>query len=588
MRVRTQNLPNSFSSDKKKQKAGVPGTAALGGLRLTMISVAEILKSEASDGFIKAVQQVEDKADLCCQGLALLTFSRNLGFWGILSRIILQIEETIEQFGYRSQTQTAVSCNLGRGGAQALAWVKNLGAPPTANRREFSMTPALLQSSTSALWTAVGYEAFTTSFPLWHKNVLRAELLENGGVRFGSEDDPSLRVRAYQQGLRPAGNRPVATELGNDLEPAVKKSIQNIVENAGGDQFSFIYAIPTRLCRQLFDRYYEVSASQFRRDDALVLGSYTLGTFRKLFSALIAICSVHENACFVRAHLKKAYPVNSAVLILSRKDWIRLLSKISSLSKTDVSEILVDLMFGATKTLDLYVHPFVSLDAKADLIGIVPHFPLKSRADENILRACSYLRPKLYDVITNVKEDEMRKDLKVQAYSGFRIRGPRSLPDDLPDVDLIIEDALSSTVVVVEMKWLRKTIRTVEQIQQRDLFLKGIEQMRQIKAFLQSNPRFLFDRGDLTEDLSKFQNVHYIVVPRDYFVWVEESKDEIPVIDYDPFTHALSKETNLALAMTQLLTLDWLPLKERDFEIKYEPVTANGAIVETEVIYAKY
>ena len=112
--------------------------------------------------------------------------------------------------------------------------------------------------------------------------------------------------------------------------------------------------------------------------------------------------------------------------------------------------------------------------------------------------------------------------------------------------------------------------------------------MKRIKAFLQSNPLFLLERGDLTADLNKFQNIHYVVVPRDYFVWAEQSKDEIPIIDYEPLTSMLSKKTNLAQAMTQLLTLDWLPLKGRDFEIKFEPATANGALVETEVIYAKY
>lgn len=552
------------------------------------MSVTGIFKSEATEEFIKTVQQVEDKSDLCYQGLSLLTYPRNLACWGILSRIILQIEETIEQRGYRSQTQVAVTANLGRGGAQALAWVRQVGIPPMTSRREFLTTPALLQRSTSALWTAVGYDAFTMAFPLWHKNVLRAELLQNGGVRFGSEGEPYLRVRAYLQGLRPAGDRPQAVELGNDLEPLAQEKIRNIVENARGDQSSFTYSTPTTLYRLLFDRYYEASASQFRRDDALILGNYTLGMFRKFFSALIAICAVHENACFVRAQMKRAFPVNSAVMLLERQDWIRFLSKLSGLSKMDVSEILSDLVFGATKTADLYVHPFVSLDAKPELLGIVPHFPLKSRADENILRVCSYLRPKLYDIITNVKEDEMRKDVKAVAYSGFRIRGPRPLPDALPDVDLIIEDTLSSTVVIAEMKWLRKTIRSVEQIQQTSLFLQGIEQMKQIKRFLQNNPRFLVERGDLTQDLCAFLNVHYVVVPRDYFVWVEQSKNEIPVIDYEPFTRVLSKETSLAQAMTQLLTLDWLPLKGRDFEINYEPAIANGAIIETEVIYSKY
>ena len=128
--------------------------------------MAGVLKSKAGDDFIKAVQQIEDRADLCNQGLPLLTYPKNLACWAILSRIILQIEETIGQFGYRSQTQHTATLNLARGGAQALQWINKSGAAPSANRRDFLMTPGLMQSSTSALWTGVGYDAFTSMFPL--------------------------------------------------------------------------------------------------------------------------------------------------------------------------------------------------------------------------------------------------------------------------------------------------------------------------------------------------------------------------------------------------------------------------------------
>jgi hypothetical protein len=551
-----------------------------------MFGVTQVLKSEASAEFVKAVQEVEDRADRSFQNLPLLAYPKNLACWGILSRIILQIEETIAASGYRSQTQHTVTYNLSRGGAQALDWMNSSGAPPSANRRDFVMTSGLMQSATSALWTGVGYDAFTSTFPLWHKGVLGAQLLPNDTIRFASEDQSSLRVRAYLQGLKPAPDRPGATDLGADLEALTQQKILNIIQNSKGDRFSFTYGPPTNVLRQLFERYYAATASQFRRDDSLILGSYTLGTFRKFFSALLAICSVHEHACALRAQLNQAFPVNSAVMVLRSDQWVKRLSKISGLSEDAVSAILADLTFGATKILDLYVHPFVSMSSKPELLGIIPHIPLKSGADENILRVCSILRPNLYDAITSAKENEMMQDLKSRAYSGFRIRGPRLLPDKTTDIDLIVEDTATSTVVIAELKWLRKTIRTVEQLQQRQLFLRGVQQITRVKQFLQNNSRFLVECGDLTQDLSQFANVYYFIIPRDFFVWVESS--EISVIDYDPFARALANEQSLADGVAKLLTFDWLPSRGIEFEVKYESASVNGAVIETDVIFPKY
>jgi hypothetical protein len=274
-------------------------------------------------------------------------------------------------------------------------------------------------------------------------------------------------------------------------------------------------------------------------------------------------------------------------MVRSRVEWVKLLAKLSHLPKQLVDDILGDLIFGATRTLDMYVHPFVPLGSNSELLGVVPHFPLKSRPDENIFRVCSLLRPARYAVITNAKEAEMRKNLQAEAFPGFRIRGPRLLPSDLPDIDLIIEDTAASTVVIAELKWLRKVIRSVEHITQEDAFLYGLDQLGRIRTFLQSDPRFLMNRGDLSQDLSKFRNVYYVLVPRDYFVWVDPVKG-IPVIEYEAFSRMLAHSTNLTDGMERLLTFEWLPMDGRDFGIGYETFTVNGVSVETEVIRAKY
>ena len=255
------------------------------------------LKSQAPEDLVKAVQRIEDTANLGHRNLGIFTYPRNLACWAVLSRIILQIEQTILDQGYRSQTQNAVMLNVGRGGAQALSWINELAASTLAGQREFVFDGPLFAAANQALWTAVSYESFTSTFPLWHKDAVAADLVSADVVRFAGEDEDSRRVRAYFQGLRPAADREPPLDLGNALEPTVKEKIWNIANNAAGDRSSFTYGNPTRLYDQLRQRYFDLSQALFRHEDFLLLGTYTIGQFRSFDSALLAVCAVHEHAC---------------------------------------------------------------------------------------------------------------------------------------------------------------------------------------------------------------------------------------------------------------------------------------------------
>lgn len=247
--------------------------------------------------------------------------------------------------------------------------------------------------------------------------------------------------------------------------------------------------------------------------------------------------------------------------------------------------ILQDLTFPAQKPYDLHVHPFVPLDRGGRLLGLIPHFPLDSRPDENIIRVCSYTNRKAFDVISLSKEQEMRQDLSACVPPCFRTAGPVRLPYPNPDVDLILEDAKASVVVVVELKWIRKPISAWERIDRDQEFLKGIKQLRDVQRFLKSQPTFLVDRGWLSAALDTYSDVRYVVIARDRFVWVDPDVD-FPVVEHEVFKAVVRKHSDLRAALAEMLSFDWLPVEGTDFTVKFEQAEANGVFVESEIFYA--
>jgi hypothetical protein len=553
----------------------------------------QYIKSAAPHDFVTAVQQIEDRADECPRHLALLGLPRNLAIWTVLTRIIDKIERVIAEKGFGTPAHIAVMLNLSRAGSQVINWIgkfdNELFVPARAMRWEVTLLGAIDQ----ALSVALSYSAFTSTFPLWHKNLLSAELIEPSVVRFKVLGDGNdLRVRAYQQGLRPPGSRPKqgsALPFSPSAEDEVKQKIAHLVQNGSKAEgpLSFSYGKPRRLWQLIYTTQLEALDALFRRNERLDLGGYTIGDFKRFYAGLLAVCAVHENACHLRGLMEQRYPFDSAVLVKKREKWNELLSEITLLQPAKVDLVIRDLSFGETSVMDLYVHPFIPLSKESDLLGIVPHFPLNSRADENIIRVCSHLRPEIHDALSQTKEDEMRDELAASSRPGLWLRGPRLLPEPLPDIDLIIEEVATSSVVIAELKWLRKTIRPTEHSARQEEFLNGITQLKKIGGFLQNNPGFLQDKGDVKQDLRNVLNLHYILIARDYFVWVDPAKG-YPVIDYDPFSVVTKAPGPLAEQVRDLLQFTWLPQEGRDFQASYDRQTVNGVSVESQTLYANY
>jgi len=326
--------------------------------------------------------------------------------------------------------------------------------------------------------------------------------------------------------------------------------------------------------RNIYDRRLAVA---FRRKPTLDLGGYTLGDFRRFFAVLLSLCSVHEYLCDAWSKLRGRFPTESAVMVKPLSEWTSLITGLSNLAESQVQLMIADLSFGTIKALDIYISPFVpTIDGSA--LFLIPHFILNSRAEENILRVCSYARPQYYSVIANAKEAEMREDIKQAVPARYTVSGPLKLPDEaLPDLDIVLKDSADSCLLLGELKWLRKSTRVLEYLDREVELEEGFRQLRDIRTFLDAFPDFLQKRG-----LSNRINdpLTYAVIARDHISTIQ-MKDSF-LAEFDALVWALRESESLAEAVRKLQGYEWLPVEGRDFYVRFESSTLAGVAIETE------
>jgi hypothetical protein len=175
----------------------------------------------------------------------------------------------------------------------------------------------------------------------------------------------------------------------------------------------------------------------------------------------------------------------------------------------------------------------------------------------------------------------MRQRIKDAAVR-FWVDHSIELPDKTTEIDVLLADEASSTVVLAELKWSRKPNRTLEQIDRDKDIAKGITQLQLIRAYARKHPDFLRERGKLPRSLMSYTNVHYLLVVWDHWFWIDP-EDGIAVVNFDAFLPALRRGTDLQYLLTELLKYEWLPVEGRDFRVIYAPAVVNGAVLESPI-----
>jgi hypothetical protein len=550
-----------------------------------VLATGPYLKRDASPQLIESIRQLEVRADQCFHSLKILGLSTNLALWSLLVGGVHLVEREIDMRGDNTAHLDATLINASSLVSTAMKWVMKHGIRSSAIERR-NWTLDLAAKIGEAIALAHNYDGFLNALPMWHKNRYGVELISPIHARFTViSSDMDRRVSAYQKGFRPKTGRhrgeraqrlaPTATV--NDLFEQVYSSCRPL------GTFGFSCNDPWKLWTQLLPEYQLRVDAISRRDDALSLGDYTLGEFKKVYAALLAVCATQEHICFAWGRNTKIYPNESIVMIRSHEEWSKILSNLSGVRGSLCRSAIRDLSFDFSSSPNLHVSPFVSLDSSGQQMAIAPHFPLHSRPDENILWLCSKLRPRQFDTASLKKEPEMHVALE-NVCSRYLPQGPIHLPSQTPDIDLLLSDENSSTAVIAELKWIRKPTKILERITRDEDVLKGFDQLRKIRQFLGQNPNHLVSIGKLPRRVNEYDNVQYAVIARDHWAWVAPTAD-VAIFTYDAFTASITRSGRLKDAVDDLLAYDWLPIEGRDYSVKYDTWYANGVEIETESFY---
>jgi len=218
------------------------------------------------------------------------------------------------------------------------------------------------------------------------------------------------------------------------------------------------------------------------------------------------------------------------------------------------------------------------------VLALAPQFPLASNWEDNILRCFSGVDPLMYLKTTETKEEEMR-DRLVSLTTGTRlIRGPFKLPSPSPDIDLLVEDLDAGILIIAELKWSRKPGPSPHERKHRDQeVLKGVSQIGSIRKFIESNPRYLYDRGSVTRFLSSYRDVCYCVIARDHLV--ESPNSECPIFSYDAFNLQLVAHKDTSAVLRSLSNMEWLPEEGVDFSVDFQGHQVESVAVELETYF---
>jgi hypothetical protein len=543
------------------------------------------LKTDANQELIDSLDALEKTADECWRPLGLLNYPSDRASWALLARAVGRVEQHRRGLPPDAAPSDALLANLSRATAIALRWAGQHAQAPGPGTREWDAE--LAEAADQAIAVGNSYSHFEVCFQGFHKDLYAAELVAPSRVRFTGDTTPRYRqVRAFQQYARlrppPVG---VAQPLAQVETPRVRRLMETTLQACRRvSPLQFEYDDAWELWREMFPRNHERVRGLTRRAGHLTLGAFTLDEFGAVYAALVTIASAHDFLCFCWGESCRAYPLESAVIVRARSAWVDALSELSGITREKCANVLSDLTFDNRRSVDLHVHPMVPIDGADDRLAVAPPFPLHANHDENILRVCSQRRRQVFDVVSGGKEAEMLEALR-PLLGRYDLQQSVALPDENPDIDLIIADDTSSTVVLAELKWIRKPLRALE-IPDRDAdVMKGIDQLQLIRTFLRAKPRYLCDQRRLSRPLTEYERVHYLLVARDHWRWVDPG-DQIATVQFDAFAQILARSDNLRAAIDELLHYDWLPIEGTNFAVRFENAGVNGVSLESELFYA--
>ena len=293
---------------------------------------------------------------------------------------------------------------------------------------------------------------------------------------------------------------------------------------------------------------------------------YTLGDFRKVFEAILAMASIHFIAWGIA--IEKGYNhfgYADSIYVPTCDELLRRIVRYSGVSDEKVLSIFDDLTYGNRGILhpDPALQPLIKLNSKH--YAIMPSLWMSLSPERNLTVILNRIpsERKIYAELVGEQEKLMKRRFTTDlSTEGFRfIEG--NVSSDLPDIDLAIIRDSEKACLLLELKWFIGPAEFREVIEKSKAIKKGVCQSLKFKqAFADSHEPLLTKLGIDTD-----YRLETIVVSQNWIGDADVQNPEVPVIRADHLIAKLKATESLRSTMDWLKNQEYLPKEGKDFEV---------------------
>ena len=406
------------------------------------------------------------------------------------------------------------------------------------------------------------YQWFDTAYRYASKGWIELEL-QGSTIQPAKEFFKRMEYQAYGRLIKAHESDEGISLINTDDFHLVADAIRASVKLKGNNRFS--YKMNPRMVSDMIKTMSPGYDIAFSLPPEWQFSRYSLGDFRKVFEAILAMVSIHfrawgiaiEKGCDNMGYLDSIY-------VPTCSELLRRVVRYSGVSDEKVLSIFDDLTYGNRGILhpDPALQPLIKLNSKH--YAIMPSLWMSLSPERNLTVILNRIpsERKIYAKLVDEKEGLMRQHFSHNlSDKGFRfVNG--NVPN-LPDVDLAIIRDSEKVCLLLELKWFIGPAEIREIIERSEEIEKGISQVLKFKQAFAANHKPLLKKLNIDSSY----RLEGIVVSENWIGYGNVQNPEVPVILTDHLIAKLKATENLRSTMDWLKNREYLPKEGKDFEV---------------------
>ncbi len=420
-------------------------------------------------------------------------------------------------------------------------------------------------------YLALSYHGAVSAYTMWSRGVAEATLVNENTVNFEHSEEET-RYDMLDMKLSVEKDKIHCDKeniIDDDHMINARMAIEKSVKQRGPDAIT--YSTEGIDCSEIIKIAHKMIKGHTIPPANWHFYKLTTEYFEKFWSAIVSICILHSFALFYAAlNLGiKGGAVASTIIINTKGNWIRQLSKWAGLSKQIILQILEYHTYSIEhKKPDITVTPFIFITEKH--LALAPNLITSSDLGRNLLKHLASNYSNEYDrnsdVFANNMISEFYKTIKSQY---FEIYPNLKIPDNkkLPDIDIFLLDKRNKQVMLCEFKWTIPAAEPYEILEKREKEKKALDQLGLLKEYFRDNPtkisKVLNYDGQIVYD-----NMFFVGVLKNCVGTAFMFNKDIPIVEYSIFCKLLNENESLEEVFKCIKERKFLPKINVDYESK--------------------